>query len=63
MVSARCAGAISWDYAVEGGAKIMQNALPRVPATRGEDFCNAVLRVWRGQQPADAELERGLLSA
>lgn len=62
MVLARRADNITWDYAEEGG-RIMQNSVPRVPSIPGEDFYNAVLRVWLGEQPADAELKRGLLGA
>ena len=60
MVLARRADHISWDFAEEGG-RVMQNSTPRVPSIPGEDFYNAVLRVWLGEQPADADLKRGLL--
>jgi hypothetical protein len=60
MVLARRADNITWDFTEEGG-RIMQNSVPRVPSIPGEDFYNAVLRVWLGEQPADAELKRGLL--
>lgn len=62
MVLARRADNITWDYTEEGG-RIMQNSVPRLPSIPGEDFYNAVLRVWLGDQPADAELKRGLLGA
>lgn len=62
MVLARRADNITWDYTEDGG-RIMQNSMPRVPSIPGEDFYNAVLRVWLGQQPADADLKRGLLGA
>lgn len=61
MVLARRADHITWDFTPDGGGRIMQNASPRVPSIPGEDFFNAVLRVWLGEQPADAELKRGLL--
>ena len=61
MVMARRGDHVSWDYSPLDGARVMQNSLPRVPAVQGEDFYNAVLRVWLGAQPADVELKRGLL--
>ena len=61
MVMARRSDHVSWDYAPADGARVMQNSMPRVPAVQGEDFYNAVLRVWLGAQPADADLKRGLL--
>ncbi|MCA3220171.1 MAG: chalcone isomerase family protein [Burkholderiales bacterium] len=39
----------------------MQNSVPREPSIPGEEFYNAALRVWLGEQPADADLKRGLL--
>jgi hypothetical protein len=63
MVLARRADAISWDYTPEDGGRIMQNSTPRLPAIPGEDFYNAVLRVWLGQHPADVDLKRGLLGS
>jgi hypothetical protein len=33
-----------------------------VPSIAGEDFYNAVLRVWLGPQPADADLKKGILA-
>jgi hypothetical protein len=61
MVMARRGDQVSWDYSPSDGARVMQNSMPRVPAVRGEDFYNAVLRVWLGAQPADQDLKRGLL--
>lgn len=61
MVVARRADHISWDYKPEDGSRLVKNSVPRVPSIPGEDFYNAVLRVWLGQQPADADLKRGIL--
>lgn len=61
MVLARRADSITWDFTPEAGSRITKNAVPRVPSIPGEDFYNAVLRVWVGEQPADVELKRGLL--
>lgn len=63
IVLARRADHVTWDYTPDGGARVMQNSVPIVPTMRGEDFYNAVLRVWLGPQPADAELKKGLLGA
>lgn len=62
MVLARRSDHMSWDYTPEDGARLMKNSVPRVPAIQGEDFYNAVLRVWLGPQPADAELKKGILA-
>lgn len=61
VVVARRADHVTWDYTPETGARVMQNAVPIIPSIPGEDFYNAVLRVWLGPQPADADLKRGLL--
>jgi hypothetical protein len=61
MVLARRADNVTWDYTPDEGARVMQNSVARVPSMRGEDFYNAVLRVWLGPQPADADLKKGLL--
>ncbi len=63
MVLARRADHITWDYTPQDGARVMQNSVARVPSMKGEDFYNAVLRVWLGPQPADADLKKGLLGA
>lgn len=61
IVLARRADHVTWDYTPDTGARVMQNSVPIVPTMRGEDFYNAVLRVWLGAQPADAGLKNGLL--
>ena len=61
VVVARRADHVTWDYTPETGARVMQNSVPIIPSIPGEDFYNAVLRVWLGPQPADADLKRGLL--
>ena len=62
MVLARRSDHMSWDYTPEDGARLMKNAVPRVPSIASEDFYNAVLRVWLGPQPADADLKKGILA-
>jgi hypothetical protein len=62
MVLARRSDHMSWDYTPEDGARLMKNSVPRVPSIAGEDFYNAVLRVWLGPQPADADLKKGILA-
>jgi len=61
IVLARRADHVTWDFTPDTGARVMQNSVPILPTMRGEDFYNAVLRVWLGPQPADAELKKGLL--
>lgn len=61
IVVARRADHVSWDYTPHAGARVMQNSVAITPTMSGEDFYNAVLRVWLGAHPADAELKRGLL--
>lgn len=63
MVLARRSDHVTWDYTPQEGARVMQNSVARVPSMPGEDFYNAVLRVWLGPQPADEDLKRGLLGA
>jgi hypothetical protein len=63
LVIARRADHVTWDYTPETGARVMQNSVPIIPSMPGEDFYNAVLRVWLGPQPADADLKKGLLGA
>jgi hypothetical protein len=63
VVIARRADHVTWDYTPETGARVMQNSVPIIPSMPGEDFYNAVLRVWLGPQPADADLKKGLLGA
>lgn len=63
VVIARRADHVTWDYTPETGARVMQNSVPIIPSMPGEDFYNAVLRVWLGPQPADADMKRGLLGA
>jgi hypothetical protein len=61
IVVARRADHVTWDYTPHAGARVMQNSVAITPTMSGEDFYNAVLRVWLGPHPADAELKRGLL--
>jgi hypothetical protein len=61
MVLARRGDRISWDYTPPEGCRVVQNSIARIPSLAGEDFYNAVLRVWLGEFPADTDLKRGLL--
>ncbi len=62
MVLVRAGDMVSWDYVPGEGGKVVQNMAARVPSVQGEEFYNAVLRVWLGEVPADVDLKRGLLS-
>lgn len=43
-------------------SRLVENSVLRVPSIRGAHFCNAALRVWLRQKPADAEPEQGILA-
>lgn len=43
------------------GFSVSVNGQPRGTAVPGDDFSNAVLRIFLGEKPADSSLKRGLL--
>ncbi len=45
----------------EQGTRILVNGQPRGAAIPGEGFFEAVLRIWIGDKPVDADLKRGML--
>ncbi len=55
--------AVNIEFVPEGGTRIMVNGQQKGPSIPGEDFYNAVLRIWLGDKPADADLKKGLLGA
>jgi long-chain acyl-CoA synthetase len=57
---AKSGDVIHIDYTPAAGTRIAVNAAAQgiIP---GEDFHRALLRVWLGDKPADADLKRGLL--
>ena len=49
------------EYLPDSGTRITANGQPRGAAIVGEDFYNAVLRIWLGDKPVDADLKKELL--
>lgn len=52
---------INFDFAPESGTQISINGATRGKPIPGEDFYQAVLRIFIGDQPVDRDLKRGLL--
>lgn len=49
------------DFVPETGMRITVNGQPKGNAIPGEDFYEAVLRIWLGDKPADQDLKKRLL--
>ena len=54
---------IHLDFAPDGGTRVVVNGKPQGSAIAGEDFYNALLRIWIGDKPVDADLKKGMLGA
>jgi Chalcone isomerase-like len=54
---------IQLDWVPETGTRIVVNGEPRGDAIAGATFFSALLRVWLGDEPADAALKRAMLGA
>lgn len=52
---------INFEFVPEAGTRIIVNGQPRGAAIPGEDFFQAVLRIWIGDKPADADLKKAML--
>lgn len=52
---------INFDFTPDGGTAVTLNGIPRGQAIPGEDFYQAVLRIFLGEHPVDRNLKRGLL--
>ena len=52
---------INFEFTPDAGTRIIVNGQPRGAAIAGESFFEAVLRVWIGDKPVDADLKKGLL--
>jgi hypothetical protein len=52
---------INFEFTPEAGTRILVNGQPRGAAIPGEGFFEAVLRIWIGDKPVDADLKRGML--
>ena len=51
---------IHFEYLPESGTRVTVNGQARGTAIPGEDFFTAVMRVWIGDKPVDADLKKGL---
>lgn len=61
MGEARKGSLISFEFTPATGTRVLVNGQAKGTAIPGEAFFNAVLRVWLGDKPADADLKKGLL--
>ncbi len=52
---------INFEFSPDAGTRIVVNGKPRGSAIAGEDFFEAVLRVWIGDNPVDSDLKKGML--
>jgi long-chain acyl-CoA synthetase len=46
-----------------GGTRVIVNGKPQGSAIAGEDYFAALLRIWIGEKPADADLKKGMLGS
>jgi hypothetical protein len=53
--------AVNFEYLPDSGTRITVNGQQKGPNIPGEDFFAAMLRIWLGEKPADADLKKGLL--
>ncbi len=61
MGTARKGDVIDFDFSPDGGTVVAINGTPRGRPIPGEDFYQAVLRIFLGEHPVDRHLKRGLL--
>ncbi|WP_396022609.1 chalcone isomerase family protein [Cupriavidus laharis] len=59
--TARKGDVINLDYSPDAGTVVAINGTPRGRPIPGEDFYQAVLRVFLGEHPVDRDVKRGLL--
>jgi hypothetical protein len=52
---------INFEFTPAAGTRVVVNGQPKGSAIAGEGFFEAVLRVWIGDKPVDADLKKGLL--
>jgi hypothetical protein len=53
--------AINFEFLPDAGTRVVVNGKPIGNPIPGEDFFTAVLRIWLGEKPADADLKKALL--
>jgi hypothetical protein len=49
------------EFTPDAGTRVIVNGKAQGSAIAGEDYFAALLRIWLGDKPADAELKKGLL--
>jgi hypothetical protein len=54
---------IHLEFAPDVGTRVVVNGKAQGSAIAGEDFYNALLRIWLGDKPVDADLKKGMLGA
>ena len=54
---------IHLEFAPDAGTRVIVNGKPQGSAIAGEEFFTAVLRIWLGDKPADADLKKGMVGA
>jgi Chalcone isomerase-like len=52
---------VNIEFLPDAGARITVNGQQKGPSIPGEDFFAAMLRIWLGDKPADADLKKGLV--
>jgi hypothetical protein len=52
---------LHFEFVPESGTRITVNGQQKGASIPGEDFFTAMLRIWLGDKPADADLKKGLL--
>ncbi len=54
---------IHLEFTPEAGTRVVVNGKAQGTAIAGEEFFTAVLRIWLGDKPADADLKKGMVGA
>jgi hypothetical protein len=54
---------VHFEYLPDSGTRITVNGQQKGANIPGEEFFTAMLRIWLGDKPADADLKKGLLGA
>ncbi|MES2957363.1 MAG: chalcone isomerase family protein [Pseudomonadota bacterium] len=54
---------IHLEFAPDAGTRVVVNGKAQGSTIAGEDFYNALLRIWLGDKPVDGDLKKGMLGA
>lgn len=52
---------IHLEFAPDAGTRVVVNGKAQGSAIAGEDFYNALLRIWLGDKPVDGDLKKGMV--